>query len=501
MHSQRPRETPLKPWIITEKDGKILGGHCDCMAGLGETCTHISAMLFYIETKVRIRESTTVTQEAAYWKLPAAFKIVTYLPVSEIDFTSAKTKKKQIDALVYSNEFHTPSKRKVKEVAEASFEDLSMLFDKLTESDSKAAILSVVPGHCHIFKPTLLSGNYATVLTDLYDRECTDLPFHELLERCQAIKLHLTQDQAVAVEQATQAQADNKMWFRFRAGRVTASKMKSACSSNPDQPSQSLVKAICYPGGTSFTNAALKWGCQHECTARQAYLDRMIVLHDNFQLSTSGLILNPTYPHLGASPDGRVTCNCCGAGVVEIKCPYCAREGTIQDYCSNRVRTCLDDAAGSATLKSDHAYMYQLQTQIHISEVEYGDFVLWTEQDLHVERVMPDETMWQNIVVKSHVFFRKAILPELVGKFYTRTRPVLCAKKETAPAQPDTVDCYCYCRRGGDVGDLIGCDYENCKIQWFHQDCLKIKNIPKGKWFCPECRKLPQNKRVKSKKK
>ena len=37
-HSQRLSEKPLNPWVIAEKDGKILVGHCDCIAGLG---THV----------------------------------------------------------------------------------------------------------------------------------------------------------------------------------------------------------------------------------------------------------------------------------------------------------------------------------------------------------------------------------------------------------------------------------------------------------------------------
>ena len=32
--------------------------------------------------------------------------------------------------------------------------------------------------------------------------------------------------------------------------------------------------------------------------------------------------INPAYPHLGALPDGIVSYDCCGEGVVEIKCPY-----------------------------------------------------------------------------------------------------------------------------------------------------------------------------------
>ncbi len=52
---------------------------------------------------------------------------------------------------------------------------------------------------------------------------------------------------------------------------------------------------------------------------------------------------------------------------------------------------------------------------------------------------------------------------------------------------------YCYCREPQCEGDeMTGCDNSNCKIEWFHVRCLKIKTIPTGKWYCPTCRNLPE---------
>ena len=48
-----------------EKSGNTLAAHCNCMAGLGESCSHIDAVLFYIEYATRIRDSTTCTEEKA----------------------------------------------------------------------------------------------------------------------------------------------------------------------------------------------------------------------------------------------------------------------------------------------------------------------------------------------------------------------------------------------------------------------------------------------------
>jgi hypothetical protein len=74
----RMREKPLLPWVIAECGGKILAGHCNCMAGLGETCSHVGSLLWAIEAGVRIRESMTVTQKKAYWVIPPAVKEVQY---------------------------------------------------------------------------------------------------------------------------------------------------------------------------------------------------------------------------------------------------------------------------------------------------------------------------------------------------------------------------------------------------------------------------------------
>lgn len=46
---------------------------------------------------------------------------------------------------------------------------------------------------------------------------------------------------------------------------------------------------------------------------------------------------------------------------------------------------------------------------------------------------------------------------------------------------------YCYCQRGS-YGEMIGCDGSDCEREWFHLACVGLKAIPKGSWFCDECR-------------
>ena len=64
-------ETPLLPWVIMTNTGDVIAAHCDCMAGLAQTSTHVAALLFKVKAVVRIRQKTTLTGVAAYWMVPS----------------------------------------------------------------------------------------------------------------------------------------------------------------------------------------------------------------------------------------------------------------------------------------------------------------------------------------------------------------------------------------------------------------------------------------------
>ena len=61
MHSMRLKVKLLQPWVVISQSGVVESAHCDCTAGLAETCTHVGALLFKIEAVVRVREKATVS--------------------------------------------------------------------------------------------------------------------------------------------------------------------------------------------------------------------------------------------------------------------------------------------------------------------------------------------------------------------------------------------------------------------------------------------------------
>ena len=45
----------------------------------------------------------------------------------------------------------------------------------------------------------------------------------------------------------------------------------------------------------------------------------------------AGFVVSTLKPMFGASPDSFTVCACCGTGVLEVKCPYCVQNTSLED--------------------------------------------------------------------------------------------------------------------------------------------------------------------------
>lgn len=124
--------------------------------------------------------------------------------------------------------------------------------------------------------------------------------------------------------------------------------------------------------------------------------------------------------------------------------------------------------------------------------------------EIVVERINVEEQFFEDVWAKIEKFYIYGVLLELIGKWYTRkpiadSSGVVQEPTSTASVSVDLDECeksWCYCQQPS-FGTMIGCDNSDCTIQWFHCECLRIRCPPKGKWFCPSCRKLSQLKKSK----
>ena len=282
MHSQSVKKTPARPWVLAQRDGQM-----------------------------KIRDAKTVTQEKAYWLLPAAVRDVQYAPVSEIDFTSAKTKRARLEKAIESTESgefaplvtSTPQRKAPRHVPSLADEERQEFLRKLMSVVPNAAVLTISPGFSQYFTPSITRPEAPEPLTNLYSDGCHEMSRSELRAYADGLDISITPEQAKWIEEHTRKQANSKLWFQYRAGRITASRMKAACRTSTEKPSPSLIRAICHPESVKFRSAATTWGCTHEKTALEDYKAAAIHTHDSLVISESGLVVNPDYPEIGASPD------------------------------------------------------------------------------------------------------------------------------------------------------------------------------------------------------
>ena len=201
------------------KEGKILGAHCDRMAGLGESCSHVALLLWVLAVVVEKRDALTVTQKTAYWVLPPAVRSVPYLRIKEVEFIGKKKKQHSVttlDSLVAqcsSAQDHddndagsTTTSSKRKKLDAPSQEEKTKFLDSLASmSSAKPGVLSVLPGYCDKYIPCIIqqSSDLPPLLTDLYDSSYLTLSYFDLLELASTTVINVTDEQCTAVERNT----------------------------------------------------------------------------------------------------------------------------------------------------------------------------------------------------------------------------------------------------------------------------------------------------------
>lgn len=305
----------------------------------------------------------------------------------------------------------------------------------------------------------------------------------------QSIKNGICLQVCVLVEKQTKQQAASTKWHHFRTGRITASNAGAVCATSIGKPSQSLLKKICHPENCQFSSQATDWGKKNEPKARAAYVAAVATQHVDFRCSASGLHISPEFPFLAATPDGLIDCACCGAGVLEVKCPFSAKDSCIEQLSQNNA-SCLIPEGGDARLSRSHHYYAQVQMQMFVCKRNYCDFVVWTVEDMFVERIALDENFCSMMLEKCTLYFQKVLLPELRFGYWSKAAQAAQAQLDAVVMECDTPEeeRYCYCEEP-EHGDMVQCDGKRCERKWFHFACVGLKRPPKArKWFCKECR-------------
>ena len=162
------------------------------------------------------------------------------------------------------------------------------------------------------------------------------------------------------------------------------------------------------------TLTPLQYGRDMESEALKKYVEYQNNLsHININIQAVGLIVSQEKVFLGASPDSFVSCDCCGDGVVEIKCPESLRPTPTNPTPSVLSAHCLTKVNGTMHLSMQHNYYSQVQGLLAICG-KLCDFVVYNRTDIFVERISFNDTYWMEMQDCLVDFFITYMIPELV---------------------------------------------------------------------------------------
>lgn len=160
-----------------------------------------------------------------------------------------------------------------------------------------------------------------------------------------------------------------------------------------------------------ITATPLEYGKRNEPKAKAKYLEKFKSRH----LHECGLVVNKEISFLGASPDGKV-CSEGITGLIEVKCPYTARDMNISEAIEQIKDFMLKKHEDVINLDQMHNNYAQVQGQLMVSGSPFCDFVVYTNNDLYVERIYPNKDYMEKMLSKLCTFYADYVKPYIEAK-------------------------------------------------------------------------------------
>ena len=232
------------------------------------------------------------------------------------------------------------------------------------------------------------------------------------------------------IEKETRPQSSSELWFKQRKLRLTASNFGNIIKRKKADVSK-LVNRLSTTCDSLSHLKAIRFGKENEDVASQLY-----VQYQNSHGSPGtkvfhcGLVINPHFPWLGASPDRLVYDPNARppTGGLEVKCIESAQGMTPLEAFNSKETPkegkkksfCLEMKDGHLQLKENHNYFYQVQGQEGVSGIEWFDLALLTDpclglNGLFVQRIHFEKNKWESEwLPKLTEFYFNHLLPVII---------------------------------------------------------------------------------------
>lgn len=256
-------------------------------------------------------------------------------------------------------------------------------------------------------------------LANLYNESNLNKTHAELVELGKAVSLNITNDEVKEISHSTLPHLKSKCSVGLRRGRITGSQFKNCCVASIDNPPITTVRQLISP--TNLSNIpSIKYQTKHKKTVLDQYKYVATTEHVDFVFNKCGVIINPRFPYFAGSNDGIISCKCHGNGCLEIKCLKILESKPSFEELTNKPNNILNKQGNKYVLEKTHELFYNVQLQINLISLNYCDVVIWSPKEFLLITVQPDVDFWNVAMKKASTFHEQIIMPELLGKFYTK---------------------------------------------------------------------------------
>ena len=374
------------------------------LCSLGQACNHIAALLFYIEYHAHDHQLPTEKSRTSLpmrWNQPPK---KTVAPDRANNMKFVKPSHGDYPETESSNQLSRSTfDPRCAEHQVLNKQSLNKLLSQVQKSVPSTGLQQFWVSNCpdstinyeilwrhvifsHIHASTLVQENF----------------FNPTLARCYDYLSHmkLLLDEVTMIEEATQGQSENELWFAIRNGRLTSSKFGEILHRRESTNPRRLVRDIMgYGGPMKSLPPQIRWGRENEDEARRCYIENRHAAGETMIVKQSGLHLMPEKAFLGASSDGLVTCtsvDTCCLGCLEIKCPYSIDKNVTVEMTPTAIADKFGDKFilkredGELHLPQEHHYYAQVQGELAVIGREWCDFVVYSNGEVVVDRILAD---------------------------------------------------------------------------------------------------------------
>ena len=412
-------------FFILKSSAEVHAAYCPCKGGSDGACKHVTAALFDLQSMVSSNLTNTCTSEKCLWKRRNRNSDYA-IRLEDLNIVKAEFGKEE---KLHLKPYHFDPR--------STLTNSSTLKEKLRQGLKQvcpdAVALQFLPSSSGLDIPEASVAEYIACdanvehhetvypmyiytmkeYADVFKSEkniakdfcCNDELVEEFIDF-----LNLDQTQCDTICAKTVQQGGSQFWIDQRTGRITASNFYKICHLKDTTDKTNTIKLLMNYCPMKNVPEPLEWGHRKEISAAKLYFKKLNHKHCDLLLKESGLVVNPLWPFLGASPDRVQYCKCHPKTLVEIKGLFSKRNLLPAVAAADK----LIKTTNGYQLKVETTWYYQIQGQMAITGVKHTALVIYTNKGILIVPVEFDPVFWLTILKKLQLFFVGHLAPELL---------------------------------------------------------------------------------------